>query len=64
MFINRNSNVGKAMNIFKVNKTSTDSQKKKYLDYKNFKLDCTIDDVVESQYITRRLYINSKIRSK
>ncbi len=57
MFINRNSNVGKAMNIFKVNKTSTDSQKKKDLDYKNFKLDCTIDDVVESQYITRNFQI-------
>lgn len=57
MFINRNSNIGKAMNIFKVTKTSKDSQNKKNLDYKNFKLDCTIDDVVESQYITRNFQI-------
>lgn len=56
MFINKNSNIGKAMSIFKINKPSKDSNNKKNFN-KESSIDCTIDDVFESQYITRNFQI-------
>lgn len=57
MFINKNSNIGKAMSIFKINRTSKDSNSKKNSNNEESSIDCTIDDIFESQYITRNFQI-------
>lgn len=56
MFINKNSSIGRAMSIFKSKKISKDNNKKDSY-YKNFKLDVTLDNVVESQYIAKNFQI-------
>lgn len=57
MFIRNNSNIIKAMGIFGINKTSRDTGSPKNPQDENFKIDCLIDDVIESQYITRNFQI-------
>ena len=58
MFINKNSSIGRAMSIFKSKKVSKDNNNsKKDSYYKDFKLDVTIDSVVESQYIAKNFQI-------
>ncbi len=57
MFINKNSNIFKASSIFGVNRNSNNTKKHKNKNESDFKIDCTIDDVVESQYITRNFQI-------
>lgn len=57
MFINKNSNVIKASSIFGVNRNSSNSKKHKNKKEPDFRIDHTMDDVVESQYITRNFQI-------
>ncbi len=57
MFINKNSNVNKAFSIFNVSKSSNNAKKHKNTNDSDFRIDCTIDDVVESQYISRNFQI-------
>lgn len=57
MFINKNSNVNKAFSIFGVNRSSNNTKKHKNTNDSDFRIDCTIDDVVESQYISRNFQI-------
>lgn len=57
MFINKNSNIGKAMNIFNINNTSKDSRKKNNYPDNDVKIDFIVDDLFESQYITRNFQI-------
>lgn len=57
MFINKNSNIGKAMGIFNINNTSKDGNKKNTYQNNDVKIDFIIDDLFESQYITRNFQI-------
>ncbi len=57
MFINKNSGIDRAMSIFKSRKILKQDKNKKNPHYKNYKLDITIDDVTESQYIAKNFQI-------
>lgn len=56
MLINRNSNIIKALSIFKIGKINN-STKGKSSKNKGMKLDCVIDEVIESKYISRNFQI-------
>lgn len=57
MFINKNSNISKALNIFSIKNTSNDDKKRKNHTHEEYKLDLVVDDLFESQYITRNFQI-------
>ena len=57
MFINKNSNILKALSIFEINKIQKEKKDKNNSNCNDFKLDCIIDDITESQYVTRNFQI-------
>ncbi len=56
MFINKNSNILKALSIFKVRSAKNSPMKKKFFS-DEVKLDCVIDESIESKYISRNFQI-------
>lgn len=57
MFINKNSNIGKALNVFGIGKINKNKKEKHNSNHDDFKLDCIIDDITESQYVSRNFQI-------
>lgn len=57
MFINRNSNISKALSIFKVGRVSRHRKDKQGSSSNYSKINFVADDIIESQYITRNFQI-------
>ena len=57
MFINKNSNVGKALSVFGISKILKNKKQDSNSNQDEFKLDCLLDDITESQYVTRNFQI-------